>query len=231
MHIRTRRVSSAALTMLLAGLCCPALALGQEGNKPQPRPSSKPSAEPAKPSKAKVEGKIEKVSEKRGEKMKDRADTDGDGKVSEAERLAAKERMKARQAAFKSKVDTNRDGKISIEEWQAVSDEWKDFDGEFDRAIKSLDGNARAALIKSLDTNGNGEIDEPERAAIRARAEERRFELMARFDFNNDGRLDEQEKRNLGEFLKASRQPSPKAKGKPGAKDPEHPAASEQHGK
>lgn len=231
MHIRTRRVSSAALTMLLAGLCCPALALGQEGSKQQPRPSGKPAAEPGKQAKAKGERKIEKVSEKRGERMKDRADTDGDGKVSEAERLAAKERMKARHAALKSKVDTNGDGKISPEEWQAVSEEWKDFDGEFDRAIKSLDGNARAALIKSLDTNGNGEIDEPERAAIRARAEERRYELMARFDFNNDGRLDEQEKRNLGEFLKASRQPSAKAKGKPGSKSPEHPSAPEQNAK
>ncbi len=200
--IRSRAFTVLALA---AGLACPSLALGQaaDGKSPKAKPAKSVTRQAVNKPEVKPETKHQKTPEmKRLEKLKNHADTDGDGVISESEREAAKAKMKARHEAIRAKIDTNSDGTISPEEWHSVSDQWRDFDGEFDRAMKSLEGPARNALVKSLDTNGNGQIDPNERAGIRARAEQRRLEVIARFDADHNGVLNDAERQALNESLK-----------------------------
>ena len=72
-------------------------------------------------------------------------DTDGDGKLNEEERAAAKEARSAKMAEKKAEIlakyDTDGDGKISKEERQAAKD----------------------AFIEKYDTDGDGKLSKEER--------------------------------------------------------------------
>jgi hypothetical protein len=138
-------------------------------------------------------------------KVKEAGHTEGEGggAVSEKERQAVDEKTRARQLRIRAKLDTSGDGKISETEWQAVSEDWKDFDAELDRSLKSMDGRGRAALMKSIDTNGDGQLDSQERAVLRDRAEQARLEMINRFDADGDGRVVGDERRALNEALSA----------------------------
>ncbi|MHC4990907.1 MAG: hypothetical protein ACYTGC_07990, partial [Planctomycetota bacterium] len=60
-------------------------------------------------------------------------------------------------------------------------------------------------LLERFDANGDGVLDEQERAAARSNWEERKRErereMMERFDVNSDGRLDEAEEATLREWM------------------------------
>lgn len=58
-------------------------------------------------------------------------------------------------------------------------------------------GKLRPELLQKFDTNKNGQIDETERAAMRAERQRLRAERMAKFDANKDGKLDEGERQAL----------------------------------
>ena len=78
--------------------------------------------------------------------MLEKFDTDGDGKLSQEERDAAKAAKKERRAAFIEKHDTNGDGELDKEEKAA----------------------AKEAIIANYDTDGDGKLSREERKAARA---------------------------------------------------------------
>ncbi len=78
-------------------------------------------------------------------------DTDGDGKISDAERAAGR---KARAESMRQKLDTDGDGKLTVEEL-AKSDN--------SRMLRRLGD------LKSLDVNGDGEISADELDAAMGR--------------------------------------------------------------
>ncbi|MFD2158047.1 EF-hand domain-containing protein [Rubritalea tangerina] len=107
------------------------------------------------------EGKCEKGKkgcDKRRAHIIEKFDTDGDGKLSEEERKAAREAMEARKAEFIAKHDTDGDGKLSDEEKKAAKD----------------------AFIAQYDTDGDGELSAEEREAAR--------EAGAKFPFHHKKR-------------------------------------------
>jgi len=60
------------------------------------------------------------------------------------------------------------------------------------------DGPARKDMIQKFDANGDGKLDDAERAQMRAAVEakraERHKEMLARYDTNKDGTLDKAER-------------------------------------
>lgn len=62
-------------------------------------------------------------------------------------------------------------------------------------------GKDKAALIARFDKNGDGKLDEAERAAMKAQlASERaarKQEMLAKYDLNKDGKLDENERAQM----------------------------------
>ncbi|MCP5536336.1 MAG: hypothetical protein H7A51_08905 [Akkermansiaceae bacterium] len=83
-------------------------------------------------------------------------DKDGDGKLNEEERAAAKEAMEARRAAFIKKHDTDGDGKLSDEEKKAARE-----------AIAAKRKEIHAAVLKEFDKDGDGKLSEEERKGVR----------------------------------------------------------------
>lgn len=110
----------------------------------------------------------------RGEGMRKRMakfDTNGDGKLDDSERSAAKAEMMKR-------FDTNGDGQVDDGERSAAKaqfmqkhkDKWARFDtngdGQLDESERSL---AKAEMIKRFDTDGDGKLSRQERQAIRGK--------------------------------------------------------------
>jgi len=79
------------------------------------------------------------------EMMIKKFDTDGDGKLSETEKTAAKAAMAARLEATIAKYDTDGDGELSKDEKKAAITAFK------------------AEMVKKYDTDGDGELSEVER--------------------------------------------------------------------
>lgn len=80
-------------------------------------------------------------------------DTDGDGKLSETERKAARASMqKSMKARVLAKYDTDKDGKLSDEEKAEVK-----------KAMQERKANA----IAKYDTDGDGELSDEEKTAAR----------------------------------------------------------------
>jgi Ca2+-binding EF-hand superfamily protein len=59
-------------------------------------------------------------------------------------------------------------------------------------------GPGKADMIKKYDANGDGKLDDAERAQLRAdmkqKHEAKKAEMLAKFDLNKDGKLDEAER-------------------------------------
>ena len=94
-------------------------------------------------------------------------DTDGDGKLSEQEREAAKAAMEEKRDAFIAKYDKDGDGKLNEEERKAAREEWKDQDRP-----NPPGGPSRERIIKRFDKDGDGKLNEEEREAAKAAMKE-----------------------------------------------------------
>jgi hypothetical protein len=90
-------------------------------------------------------------------------DADGDGKLSEAERTAAKAACKARFAEKKAEFDADSDGKLSESERAAMR-----------AAISARIKEKHPELFARIDADGNGEISRDEAQAARKARHERR---------------------------------------------------------
>ncbi len=66
-----------------------------------------------------------------------------------------------------------------------------------------------AKVVERFDTNGDGQIDDAERQAIRERV---RARILERFDANGDGQLDKAERQALREAGRATRGAAGEAK-------------------
>lgn len=115
-------------------------------------------------------------------------DQNGDGKLDEREKAVAKEAMAARTPKGAARP--------ALTERRGVAPAGKRHE-------------IREKMLEEFDRNGDGRLDEPERAAFvsasRAKAEGNR-KVMRRFDKNRDGKLSDSEwaavRTRLGETLK-----------------------------
>ena len=105
-------------------------------------------------------------------------DTDGDGKLSDAERTALRIEMQNRpggkerkqwtpeqRAEMLKKFDTDGDGKLSDAERTALRTEMQNRRGGKER--KQWSPEQRAEMLKKFDTDGDGELSQEERNAAR----------------------------------------------------------------
>ena len=76
-------------------------------------------------------------------------------------------------------------------------------------AVAGDDAPARKEVIQKFDQNGDGKLDDAERAqrkaAFEARHAERRKEVLARYDTNQDGTLDDAERKAMRDAKLAQR--------------------------
>ncbi len=187
-----------------------------------------------------------------------RFDKNGDGKLDEAERQAAREAFMKRRggpgkdgkgrpgkgrpgqfdrAAILKQFDKNGDGKLDEAERQAAREAFMKRRGGPGKAGKGRPGKGRpggldrAAILKQFDKNGDGKLDEAERQAAREAFMKRRggrdrgkfgqgrpggpvdgpkpridrAKLIEQFDADGDGKLSPEERRKAMETLRKKR--------------------------
>jgi hypothetical protein len=66
-----------------------------------------------------------------------------------------------------------------------------------------LSGMSRADMMKKYDKNGDGKLDEQERAAI---SKDRQAEILKKYDKDKDGKLDDNERNAMREDMKKQRE-------------------------
>lgn len=76
-------------------------------------------------------------------------------------------------------------------------------------AVAHADSGGRAELIQKFDKNGDGKLDDAERAdmkaAFAAKRAERKQEMLAKFDLNKDGVLDKSERAAMKDSILTER--------------------------
>jgi len=99
-----------------------------------------------------------------------RFDKDGDGKLSDEEKLAAREGFKEKHpqaaerfAEMKQRFDKNGDGKLSEEEREAAKAWMKEHHQERGGAK----GEMRGKVLERFDADGDGKLSDAEKAAAR----------------------------------------------------------------
>ena len=96
-------------------------------------------------------------------RMMKRFDADGDGKLSESERAAAKEAGKKHRDEMVKRHDTDGDGKLSETERAAAKE-----------GRKARREGRRAKMMQKFDADGDGRLDKAEREARRKAHQERK---------------------------------------------------------
>ena len=101
--------------------------------------------------------------EEREKKLLEKFDKDGDGKLSDEEKAAARKAMEAsRRAEMLKKFDKDGDGKLSDEEKAAARKAMEER-----RGGKGAPTDRRAAMLKKFDKDGDGKLSDEEKAAAR----------------------------------------------------------------
>jgi Ca2+-binding EF-hand superfamily protein len=125
------------------------------------------------------------------ERIRERFDSDGDGKLCEGERVKARETIRARGGEIHGKLlekfDTDGDGKLSDEERDKAREEFK-------ARLEEI----RDKLIEKFDADGDGKLSDGERDRAReerkARFGELRTEIKGKSDSDGDGKLNGEER-------------------------------------
>lgn len=149
-----------------------------------------------------------------------RFDKNGDGRIDEQERAAAREQMArgggprpgpAMREQIMKRFDHNGDGQLD----EAERAEMEQAREEFMQKRAEAGAALREEALKRFDKNGDGRLDEQERAEARTqmgRADgaprpgaAMREQALKRFDRNGDGQLDEQERAAAREEMKQRR--------------------------
>lgn len=134
------------------------------------------------------------------QEMLKRFDKNGDGKLDEAERAAAKAYHQEHMAELKEKnpelfkkIDQDGDGTISPEELRRAHELRKD---------GPPDGARKEGMLKRFDADGDGKLNDTEKAAMETAMKERMDEmkekhpeLFKRLDQDGDGKLSPEEMR------------------------------------
>lgn len=122
-------------------------------------------------------------------KLLEKYDKDGDGKLNEAEREAARAEF-SKQAPETKPQDAPTRNRARID-----GDRREGRRGGFNREEMEA---RRAEFMKRYDKDGDGEINEEERAAMREefekRREEARAEMLKQYDKDGDGEMSEEER-------------------------------------
>lgn len=146
--------------------------------------------------------------QQRGEQMRKAAflekfDADGDGELSDAEKATAKEAMQAhraeRRAAMEARLlprfDDNNNGVLDDSEWATIKEivgpMMKDRGERAQRAKKHM----KKLAVERFDADGDGELNEAEKAAAKAHFEQRKAAMIERFDADGDGKLTGEERK------------------------------------
>ena len=175
----------------------------QDEAKPAPAPADAPAADHA------------TEMARRREELIRRFDKNGDGKLDEEEKAAAKEALRMegggrgpggpdgekRRTELLKRFDKNGDGKLDDEER-----------AEMEKARQLIQRNGgmdrfRQEILKRFDKNGDGVLDESERAEAR----KFRLEMIKKFDKNGDGKLDDEERAEALKAFMAEKAPTPEA--------------------
>ncbi len=114
-------------------------------------------------------------------------DLDGDGTLSDEERVGMKQSLGAR---LRERFDANGNGVIDDDEKAAIRE------ARQERRGKRAHRGHRRHRLEQFDVNGDNTLDEQERAAAR---DARRVGLLERFDANGDGLIDDDEKAAIRE--------------------------------
>ena len=133
----------------------------------------------------------EQRGDRRGEdwrqQMMSRYDTDGDGEISDEERQAARDAMRARRdemrAQWVSRWDKDGDGELSEEEMGEAR-------AEREKARKEFE----AVLVDRFDADGDGELSEIEREAAYTAMRTEARDYFNSFDSDGDGQLSDAER-------------------------------------
>ena len=140
--------------------------------------------------------------------MMQKFDKDGDGKLNEEERAAAKEAMKGREEAYRKemleKFDKDGDGKLSEEEHEAAKKE----------RMEKHEARKKELLAK-YDKDGDGELSEDEKKAIQ---KDLIGDKTKQFDKDGDGKLNEAEKEAMKKAMRENHEKRGGPKG-PGGPD------------
>jgi len=129
------------------------------------------------------------------ERIMKRFDTDGDGKLSDTERAALVEAVKARfgdrAEGLLQKFDAGDDAALNEEAARGA------FRQGVIAKLREIGEKVRAKVLEKFDTDGDGKLGETERAALLEAAKKRFGEKAETFiqkhDTDNDGRLNDQE--------------------------------------
>jgi hypothetical protein len=150
----------------------------------------------------------------RGPRFK-KLDLNQDGKIDETERAAAEKQMRAKLAEHPrmlARVDTDKDGQVSDAEWAVAKEHFQKMRGmrargEEGRVARGPEKGGprdpefrRGYLLGKYDANGDHQLDETERAAIRSDMEarmragmEKHLARLKAVDADNDGKISDAE--------------------------------------
>lgn len=135
-----------------------------------------------------------------------RFDKDGDGQLSEEERQAVREAMRAereqrRQQFLLERYDKDGDGILSEAETQAMEEDQARMEAE--REARRAEMQQRA--LDAYDVDGDGQLSEEERRAANQQRREwfqqQQQAAMARFDADGDGDLSQDERMAMRESM------------------------------
>lgn len=136
-------------------------------------------------------------------------DKDGDGRLNEQERAAAREALKDKSADLEQlkknhakdvikKFDVDGDGKLDQTELSAFLDEQRKL---FDKQRKHIPPRRNfkpsKEMLAKFDKNGDGKLDGNERRAMFQHARAKREALIKKYDADGDGKLSDAERNNL----------------------------------
>jgi Ca2+-binding EF-hand superfamily protein len=153
------------------------------------------------------------------ERMLERFDADGNGELSETEREAAREtirtehadRHEAAKAKLLERFDDNGDGELD----EAERAEVRATIGPMLRERMQREGGRgegrhhrhafKRHVLERFDADGDGTLNETERAAAKAFAEQKKAELIERFDADGDGTLTGDEREAARAYVRERR--------------------------
>jgi Ca2+-binding EF-hand superfamily protein len=157
-------------------------------------------------------------------KLLEKFDKDGDGKLNDEERTAARAALRKQAPkddpeekpvrARRTPVQIANDRKKAELEARQRQFELRHFDKNKDgklsdeerqfmqEEVRKYNEQVRAEAIKQWDKNGDGKLDDSELAAARAASEKARADYLKMFDKDGNGKIDEKEREAVRAFRK-----------------------------